>query len=94
MQTLERAVGKRVYERISELMGAKAGTPEGDELALLAALVADVEEYGFGLADSREPDPTKDGIFRDHTCWKCRDGEIICARLDPRGCEYPRARND
>ena len=48
--TVESAVGERVYERISELMGAEAGTPEGNELACLAALVADVEEYGFGLS--------------------------------------------
>lgn len=44
--------------------------------------------------DPREPDPDKDGIFRDHNCWKCKSGEYPCANGNPRRCEYPRARND
>jgi len=56
VETVERAVGERVYQRISELMDAEAtaGTPVGVELACLAALVADVEEYGFGLTTLME----------------------------------------
>jgi hypothetical protein len=31
--------------------------------------------------------------FRDHNCWKCRDGELPCVtRSGP--CEYLHARND
>lgn len=44
--------------------------------------------------DPRAPDPTRTGIFRDHNCWKCRDGEKPCAQGAPNRCEYPRARND
>jgi len=41
--------------------------------------------------DPRQP------IFRDHNCWKCRDGELPCTgRSDGNygRCEYPHARND
>src|SRR5690348_9328018 len=44
--------------------------------------------------DPRDPDYSRPGIFSTHNCWKCRDGELICVRLDPRGCEFPHARND
>jgi hypothetical protein len=47
--------------------------------------------------DGREPDPTRDGIFRDHNCWRCRSGELPCATQKPGReylCEYPHARND
>lgn len=36
-------------------------------------------------------------IFRDHNCWKCRDGELPCTGRsdgDYGRCEYPHARND
>lgn len=42
----EPEVERAVYERIEALMDAKAGTPEGHELAYLADLVNCVEEYG------------------------------------------------
>lgn len=46
--------------------------------------------------DGRDPDPTKEGIFRDHRCWKCNDGEKPCVRKGGHShlCEYPHARND
>ncbi len=34
------------------------------------------------------------GIFRDHNCWKCKDGALPCAVNNPRQCEYPHAKND
>jgi hypothetical protein len=46
------------------------------------------------MRDGREPDPTKSGIFRDHNCWRCKDGEKPCAQGHPNRCEYPHARND
>jgi hypothetical protein len=46
------------------------------------------------LVDSREPDPTKQGIFVYHRCWKCDDGKKPCVQGSPRNCEYPRARDD
>jgi hypothetical protein len=33
-------------------------------------------------------------IFRDHNCWKCRDGSLPCKHGYSRQCEYPHARND
>jgi hypothetical protein len=44
--------------------------------------------------DPRDPDPTKEGIFVHHNCWKCHDGELPCVKGNPRACEYPHARND
>lgn len=47
--------------------------------------------------DAREPDRTRDGIFRDHNCWKCKDGQQLdrCPTPDrPGNCGYPHARND
>lgn len=36
----------------------------------------------------------RDPMFRDHNCYRCRDGAMPCKSGNPRGCEYPRARND
>jgi hypothetical protein len=44
--------------------------------------------------DPREDDPTREGIFRSHNCWRCRDGAKPCAQGAPNRCEYPHARND
>jgi hypothetical protein len=33
-------------------------------------------------------------IFRDHSCWRCKDGAEPCVRGGPHLCEYPHARND
>jgi hypothetical protein len=42
----ERQVGRYVYRRISKLMDAAPGTPEGAELLFLANIASQVEEYG------------------------------------------------
>jgi hypothetical protein len=47
-----------------------------------------------GRLDPREPDPSREGIFRDHNCWKCQNGAKPCANGSPNRCEYPHARND
>jgi hypothetical protein len=44
--------------------------------------------------DPRDPDPSRPGIFRDHNCYRCRDGEKPCVNGSPRQCEFPHARND
>lgn len=44
--------------------------------------------------DPREPDPSREGMFRDHNCWRCKDGAKPCVNGNPRQCEYPHARND
>lgn len=33
-------------------------------------------------------------IFRDHRCWKCRDGALPCVEGGVNRCGYPHARND
>ena len=48
----------------------------------------------FAPIDPRYPDPSRDGIFRDHNCWKCQSGTKPCVVGNPRQCEYPHARND
>ena len=44
--------------------------------------------------DPRDPDPTKEGFFRYHNCWRCHDGAKPCVQANPRTCDYPHARND
>ncbi|MCG3776524.1 MAG: hypothetical protein JW395_3383 [Nitrospira sp.] len=44
--------------------------------------------------DPRDPDPTREGIFRDHNCWRCEHGKKPCKNGNPSNCEYPHARND
>lgn len=51
----------RVLARIDELMGAKFGTPEGDELDILATLVDAYEEKHFPMD---APDPVSAIQFR------------------------------
>lgn len=41
-----------------------------------------------------EDDPTREGIFRSHNCWKCDHGAKPCVRGGWNRCDYPRARND
>jgi hypothetical protein len=44
--------------------------------------------------DPRDPDPSRSGIFRDHNCSYCNNGQKPCRQGSSRGCEYPHARND
>lgn len=44
--------------------------------------------------DPRDPDPTREGIFRDHNCWRCQHGAKPCAYGNPLQCGEPHARND
>jgi hypothetical protein len=44
--------------------------------------------------DPRDPDPSRQGIFRDHNCAHCGDGQKPCCQGSPSQCEYPHARND
>jgi hypothetical protein len=45
------------------------------------------DAYNKAVAANKPP------IFRYHSCWKCRDGELPCKR-NYQNCEYPHARND
>lgn len=44
--------------------------------------------------DPRDPDPSREGIFRDHNCTRCRDGKLPCVGPNPRMCGNLFARND
>jgi hypothetical protein len=44
--------------------------------------------------DPRDPDPSREGIFRNHNCWKCQSGKKPCINGSPSRCDYPQARND
>ena len=44
--------------------------------------------------DPRDPDPTREGIFRYHNCYKCQSGKKPCVNGNPSRCDYPHARND
>lgn len=46
------------------------------------------------IIDPRDPDPSRPGIFRDHNCYRCKDGTQPCVKGNPNQCEYPHARND
>ena len=52
------------------------------------------EGRGCDHTDPRDPDPSRPGIFRDHNCYRCKDGTQPCVGGNPRQCEYPHARND
>lgn len=49
-------------------------------------------QEAFEKAMSPRPNP-RQPIFRDHNCWKCRDGDLPCPS-NYSNCEYPHARND
>jgi hypothetical protein len=44
--------------------------------------------------DPRDPDPTREGLFRDHNCWKCQNGKKPCVMGNPNRCDNLHARND
>ena len=55
------------------------------------------DEVEVKLLDSRDPDPTRNGIFRDHNCARCQNGVDLarCPTPDrPGNCGEPHARND
>lgn len=52
------------------------------------------EDCADAYLDPRDPDPSRSGIFRDHNCWKCRNGALPCVNPHPGRCDYPHARND
>ncbi len=44
--------------------------------------------------DPRDPDPSREGIFRNHNCAYCDSGKQPCRQGDPNRCDNPHARND
>jgi len=44
--------------------------------------------------DTRDPDPSREGIFLYHNCSVCRNGAKPCTSSVPGNCGNPIARND
>lgn len=44
--------------------------------------------------DPRDPDPSREGVFRDHNCYRCDSGKKPCVSGNPRNCDTLYARND
>jgi hypothetical protein len=40
------------------------------------------------------PDHSRKGIFVNHNCYRCKDGEKPCVQGGAHRCEYPHARDD
>ncbi len=51
-------------------------------------------ELGQSKIDPRDPDPSRPGIFRDHNCAYCSNGEKPCKQGGAHRCSNPQARND
>ena len=60
---------KHTLRRVDELMGARAGTPEGDELDVLATLVDAFENERYPIG---KPDPIAAITFRMEQLGYCR----------------------
>lgn len=69
----------------------------GMELTMIGTLASgghSLRSQLLPLLDPRDPDPSRLGIFRDHNCWKCKNGTEPCVKGSPNQCDYPHARND
>ncbi len=64
----------------------------------LCKIAADGSARKGKLVEYDLPKPKKPfkptGIFLDHSCYRCKDGEKACIRGNPHQCDYPHARND
>jgi hypothetical protein len=62
--------------------------------ASLTSQATDPRDLTWISPDPRDPDYTREGIFRYHNCARCRDGQLPCVQGAPHRCDWPRARND
>jgi hypothetical protein len=44
--------------------------------------------------DPRDLDPSRQGLFKYHNCWKCQSGKKPCVEGNPGSCGNLFARND
>jgi len=46
--------------------------------------------------DPRDPDYSREGVFQDHNCWRCKSGALPCikGKGNERNCDTLHARND
>lgn len=95
----EQALAKARVEGVKAGLKAAAkkvcngyASPESCERAIRAL---DPEQIAKeAKPDPRDPDPSREGVFRDHNCWKCKNGLLPCVAKTPRNCEFLHARND
>jgi hypothetical protein len=89
------AAGQRAWAERAEIAAMRIGGGGRDVAELLFEVDCAVSRERHGaVVDPRDPDPSRDGIFRNHNCHRCRDGQRPCVRGSPRQCEWPHARND
>lgn len=46
------------------------------------------------IVDPRDPDPSREGMWRYHNCSYCDDGRKPCKQGGAHRCSNPHARND
>lgn len=91
-RTLERLQIKHTRIDHPSGLNRNLNDPKHEAFVVLQIKSAVCGKYvGF---DSRDPDPSRQGIFRDHNCWKCNSGEKPCVVGSPYRCDYPHTRND
>lgn len=74
-----------------------AGHRRGAVERYVAQLNTDYDAWMASKPDPRDPDPSREGIFRDHNCSRCKNGADLskCPTPErPGNCGYPHARND
>src|ERR1700689_3122659 len=94
------ASGKANLRRSS----SNCNAPGPGRCTVLDAMATTCNRTEIPMSETQKPDPMdeylrksaegKTGIFRDHSCWKCRDGARPCVNGSPSRCNFPHARND
>ena len=99
-----RELSERIQETVEEFITAEFNVPKSPTQSELdneerERIAAEADNFGLSETaqawrDSRDPDPTKTGMFVLHNCWRCQNGAARCVFGNPRQCEYLHARND
>lgn len=88
--------GQRVQmtETLLRAQGSKCGCNGQDDMCVCQNVVLQTPDMRAVAIDPRDPDPTREGIFRNHNCSRCQNGAKPCVQGHPNRCEFPHARND
>jgi hypothetical protein len=54
---------------------------------------ADLKEMDRIAKAAQQQAAMANPMWRDHTCWKCREGQKVCPRGGSHRCDYPIAKN-
>lgn len=85
---------QRVLREIEAAALRNNGPLASDHDSSTLAMIGRAAESLFDDVPKPDPHPTRGGIFRDHNCWKCGNGEKPCVIGNPSQCGFPHARND